>query len=232
MATTCKKGIKANALSVPVNRRNLMYRKFFKPLIDWLTSLCLFILISPCFIIFAIITWFSTSGDVFFIHQRPGLNGKPFKLLKFKTMNDKCGIDGELLPNVQRITRFGCFMRKMSIDEIPQLINVLKGDLSLVGPRPLEIRYLNLYTEEQKRRHNVKPGMTGWAQIKGRNTLTWEEKFKLDIWYVDNLNFSLDMKILLTTLVKVLKREGINSDASNTVVPFDIYLKSKNNRSI
>jgi len=120
----------------------------------------------------------------------------------------------------------------MSLDEIPQLINVMKGDISLVGPRPLEIRYLKYYTEEQKRRHNVKPGMTGWAQINGRNTLSWEEKFRLDVWYVDNLSFRLDMKILFRTLFKVIRGEGINSDASNTVVPFDIYLKSKTNGSV
>jgi len=215
-----------------VNYRNFMYTRFLKSLIDRITSLLLLILLSPCFIILFLITWFDTSGNVFFIHERPGLKGKPFKLLKFKTMNEKRSPDGKLLPNIQRITRWGTFMRRMSLDEIPQLINVMKGDISLVGPRPLEIRYLKYYTEEQKRRHNVKPGMTGWAQINGRNTLSWEEKFRLDVWYVDNLSFRLDMKILFRTLFKVIRGEGINSDASNTVVPFDIYLKSKTNGSV
>ncbi len=215
-----------------MNYRNFMYTRFLKSLIDRITSLLLLILLSPCFIILFLITWFDTSGNVFFIHERPGLKGKPFKLLKFKTMNEKRSPDGKLLPNIQRITRWGTFMRRMSLDEIPQLINVMKGDISLVGPRPLEMRYLKYYTEEQKRRHNVKPGMTGWAQINGRNTLSWEEKFRLDVWYVDNLSFRLDMKILFRTLFKVIRGEGINSDASNTVVPFDIYLKSKTNGSV
>lgn len=207
-----------------------MYRKFFKLLVDKIISLILLILISPLFILLALLTWFCTSGHIFFIHERPGLNGKHFKLLKFKTMNDERGPDSKLLPNIERITRWGRFLRSTSLDELPQLINVLKGDISLVGPRPLEIRYLKYYSDEQRRRHEVKPGITGWAQVNGRNSLSWEEKFKLDVWYVDNLSLGLDFKILFMTLIKVIKGEGINSDVSNTVVPFDIYLKQKNSR--
>jgi lipopolysaccharide/colanic/teichoic acid biosynthesis glycosyltransferase len=228
MAATGKEGIEEDTISIYVNDRCTMYRKYFKSLIDTIISLMLIILTSPCFIVLAIITYFCSSGNVFFIHERPGLRGKPFKLLKFKTMNDKRGPDGKLLPNIDRITRWGRFLRKTSLDELPQLINVLKGDISLVGPRPLEMRYLKYYNEEQKRRHEVKPGITGWAQVNGRNCLSWEEKFKLDVWYVDNLNPRLDLNILFMTLTKVIKREGINADESNTVVPFDIFLNTKN----
>lgn len=204
-----------------------MYSCCLKPIFDFLLALFLLIILSPVFLIISLVLKFSSIKAVFFIHQRPGLNGKPFMLLKFKTMNEECDKDGKLLPNVQRITKTGSFLRKYSLDEIPQLINVLKGDLSLVGPRPLEMRYLPYYTPEQNRRHNVKPGITGWAQINGRNSVTWEEKFKLDVWYVNNVSFLIDMKILLHTIKKVLVREGINADENNTVVPLDIYLKKK-----
>lgn len=227
MAVAGKAGIKENTLPIFIVVLQAMYNNFFKQVIDRTIALILLVLLSPVFVILIIIIKFSSAGAIFFIHQRPGLNGKPFFLLKFKTMNEKCDQSGKLLPNVQRITKIGSFLRKSSLDEIPQLINVLKGDLSLVGPRPLEMRYLPYYTPEQNRRHSVKPGITGWAQINGRNSVTWEEKFKLDVWYVDHISFILDLKILLNTFLKVIKREGVNSDAQNTVIPLDVYLKSK-----
>lgn len=210
----------------------IMYTKVIKPLIDITASLILIIILSPILIFLALLTLISTSGDVFYIHQRPGFRGKSIYILKFKTMNDKIGPNGKLLPNIERITPLGRMMRKLSLDELPQLINVIKGDISLVGPRPLEMRYLEYYTEEQRKRHNVKPGITGWAQINGRNNISWEEKFKLDVWYVDNISFWLDLKILLFTILKVIKREGVNSDSMNTVIPFDQYLLSNGKKPL
>jgi len=207
-----------------------MYINFFKPFIDKIIALLLLSLLIPVFLMIIIILYFSSIDTPFFCHQRPGLSGKPFFLLKFKTMNEKRDEKGILLPNVERITRVGSFLRKSSLDEIPQLINVLKGDLSLVGPRPLEMRYLPYYTTVQNKRHSVKPGISGWAQINGRNSVTWEEKFSRDVWYVDHISFSLDLKILFHTFLKVVKREGINSDIQNTVVPLDVYLKTINNK--
>lgn len=206
-----------------------MYKLYFKKLFDKLIAIMLLVLLIPLFLIIAVLIKFSSVRAVFFIHQRPGLHGKPVKLIKFKTMNENKDSTGKLLPNIQRITPLGNFLRKYSLDELPQLINVLKGDISLVGPRPLEMRYLPLYSPEQNRRHNVKPGITGWAQVNGRNSISWEEKFKLDTWYVDNISFLLDLKILLLTIKKVFIKEGVNSDASNTVIPLDVYLKTKKN---
>ena len=157
---------------------------------------------------------------IIFTQQRPGLSGKPFTIYKFRTMNDERDAQGNLLPDEQRLTRFGKFLRKTSLDELPELFNVLKGDMSLVGPRPLLMEYLPLYSAEQARRHEVKPGITGWAQINGRNTLAWEDKFNLDVWYVDHLSFWLDVKILFITLLKVFKREGISQDGQATVEKF------------
>jgi lipopolysaccharide/colanic/teichoic acid biosynthesis glycosyltransferase len=163
---------------------------------------------------------FSNRGPVLFIQTRPGLRGKPFRLMKFKTMNDLRDETERLLPDNDRLTGVGRFIRSLSLDEFPQLINVLKGDMSLVGPRPLLPEYLPLYNARQARRHEVRPGITGWAQINGRNTLSWEEKFEMDVWYVDNMSFLLDIKILFLTLLKVLKREGINSGSAATMERF------------
>ena len=162
----------------------------------------------------------ANNGKPFFFQRRPGETGKIFKIIKFKTMNGSTDALGNLLPDSQRLTKVGSLVRKSSLDEIPQLLNVLKGDMSLVGPRPLLIEYLPLYNDNQKRRHEVKPGITGWAQVNGRNAISWEEKFKLDVWYVDNQSFWLDMKILWLTIRKVLVREGINQDGQATMEPF------------
>lgn len=162
----------------------------------------------------------TTNGRPFFTQQRPGKNGKIIKLIKFRTMRDAFDKNGNQLPDKYRITKVGRFIRSVSIDELPQLINVLKGDMSLVGPRPLLIDYLPLYSPEQARRHEVRPGITGWAQVNGRNTLSWEEKFAMDVWYVNNLSLLLDIRILLLTIVKVLKREGINAAEAGTMSPF------------
>ena len=160
-------------------------------------------------------------GSPVLFHQvRPGLKGKPFKMIKFRTMSNECDSDGNLLPDPQRLTSFGLFLRATSLDELPELWNVLLGEMSLVGPRPLLMEYLPLYTEEQARRHEVKPGITGWAQINGRNAIGWEEKFKLDVWYVDNRSFWLDLKILWLTIVKVIKRDGISAEGEATMTPF------------
>jgi lipopolysaccharide/colanic/teichoic acid biosynthesis glycosyltransferase len=159
----------------------------------------------------------ANKGEAFFIQKRPGKDAKIFEIIKFKSMNDKKGSDGELLPDGERITKVGQFVRKTSLDEIPQLFNVLKGDMSLIGPRPLLIQYLPLYSEEQRKRHNLRPGITGWAQVNGRNTVPWPRRFELDVWYVDHISFLLDLKILWLTFLKVLKRDGISSETSATM---------------
>lgn len=182
-----------------------------KRLTDILISLLVVIFFSPVIFLVAIVLWCSCGRHVFFVQQRPGLHGRAFNLLKFKSMNDACDKNDNLLPSRERITRFGKFIRSTSLDEFPQLYNVLKGDMSLVGPRPLRMKYLPLYTAEQMRRHDVKPGVTGWAQVNGRTALSWEDTFKLDVWYVDNQSWWLDMKILWMTFLKVLRREGVNS---------------------
>ena len=163
----------------------------------------------------------ANSGKPFFFQSRPGKHGRIFKVIKFKTMNDKKDENGNLLPDEVRLTQAGKFIRKTSLDEIPQLINVIKGDMSLIGPRPLLVEYLPLYNEEQKRRHEIRPGITGWAQINGRNAITWEEKFQLDVWYVDHISFLLDMKILFLTFKKVFKGEGISSNTNVTMELFN-----------
>lgn len=157
---------------------------------------------------------------IIFSQVRPGLNGKPFRMIKFRTMNNEFGADGHLLPDAQRLSSFGRFLRASSLDELPELWNVLKGDMSLVGPRPLLMEYLPLYTEEQARRHEVRPGITGWAQVNGRNAISWEEKFKLDVWYVDHQSFFLDIKILAQTVLKVIKRDGISAQGEVTMTKF------------
>ncbi len=181
----------------------------------------LIVALIPIFIIIILLYFKHGASEVFFMQYRPGRNEKIFRLIKFKTMNNKCDASGNILPDAERLTSIGRFIRKTSLDELPQLINVLKGDMSLVGPRPLLVEYLPLYNEHQKRRHEVKPGITGWAQVNGRNAISWQEKFDLDVWYVDHCSFGLDMKILWLTILKVFKREGINQAGQATVEKFN-----------
>ena len=189
-----------------------MYKNFVKRIADFLASLSALLLLSPIIIVLIIWLMFANNGKPFFFQKRPGKNGKIFTIMKFKTMNDKKDRNGELLPAAQRVTKIGEFIRNTSLDELLQLVNVLKGDMSIVGPRPLLIDYLPLYNKEQARRHLVKPGITGWAQVNGRNALSFEEKFTFDVWYVDNLSFGTDLKILLKTIRKVFKRDDIYND--------------------
>lgn len=174
------------------------------------------VILSPIIISVTIFLLFANNDQPFFTQSRPGKNGKIFKIIKFKTMSDKRDAKGNLLPDVDRLTPIGKFVRKTSLDELPQLINVIKGDMSLIGPRPLLVEYLPLYDKTQKRRHEVRPGITGWAQVNGRNDLSWEQKFKLDVWYVDNCSFFLDLKILLITIIKVIEKEGISQEGHIT----------------
>ncbi|MGU3376331.1 sugar transferase [Chryseobacterium sp. M5A1_1a] len=197
-----------------------MYKNFFKRLIDFTLSLSLLIIFSPIFLFVMIGLLFANQGKPFFFQKRPGKNGKIFKIVKFKTMNDKKDKNGNLLSDAERLTAIGNFIRKTSLDEIPQLINVLKGDMSVIGPRPLLPEYLPLYSQEQKRRHDVRPGITGWAQINGRNAISWTKKFELDVWYVDHLSLSLDVKIFFLTIKKVFIREGISQEGQVTTEGF------------
>ena len=178
------------------------------------------IIASPLLIIVAVLAKMSLGSPVLFRQQRPGVGGKPFILYKFRTMTDERDAGGNLLPDDKRLTQLGRFLRSTSLDELPELLNVLKGDMSLVGPRPLLMQYLGRYTSEQARRHEVKPGITGWAQVNGRNALTWEEKFKMDVWYIDNWSFWIDLKIILMTICKILKREGVNQPGQATMEEF------------
>lgn len=190
-----------------------MYEKYLKRILDFIIVLCVLLIIWPILLIITLLLLiFNEGAGAFFTQERPGYKGKVFKIIKFKTMNERRGADGNLLPDVQRITKFGNFVRKFSIDELPQLFNVLKGDMSIIGPRPLLVQYLPLYSKEQARRHDVRPGITGWAQCNGRNNISWTEKFKLDVWYVDNISFATDCKIVWTTALKVLKRADIEND--------------------
>lgn len=191
-----------------------------KRLMDVLISIILLIFLSPIILLTGILVKYKLGSPVLFKQQRPGLNGRPFYLYKFRSMNDSRDSDNKLLPDDQRLTAVGTFLRKYSLDELPQLINVLKGELSLVGPRPLLMEYLPLYTEEQAKRHLVKPGITGWAQVNGRNVISWEEKFELDVWYVNHQTLLLDIKILMLTMLKVIQSEGINQVEHVTVAPF------------
>ena len=198
-----------------------MYRGLIKRLLDFFISLIALLILSPVLIIISVWLYFVNEGaGVFFTHDRPGKNNKIFRLVKFKTMNDKRDKDGKLLPDGVRLTKAGRFVRSTSLDEIPQLINVLKGDMSLIGPRPLLLKYLPLYNAEQARRHEVRPGITGWAQVNGRNAISWEEKFKLDVWYVDNASFLLDLKIIYLTVKKVIVRDGISAEGEATMSKF------------
>lgn len=194
---------------------NLMERFF-----DFVLSACGIALFAPAILLLMLLIRIKLGTPIFFIQTRPGLRGKPFSMVKFRTMIDVRDAAGDLLPDAERLTVFGKFLRSTSLDELPELWNVLKGDMSLVGPRPLLMEYLPLYTPEQARRHEVRPGITGWAQVNGRNALSWEEKFKLDIWYVDNQSFWLDVKILFLTVKKVLMRDGINQEGSATMEKF------------
>jgi sugar transferase EpsL len=191
-----------------------------KRMFDLFVSFILLVCTSPLFLLVALAVRKKLGTPILFKQQRPGLDGKPFYLYKFRTMTDQKDQNGDLLPDHIRLTSFGKQLRKYSLDELPQLLNVLKGDISLVGPRPLLMEYLPLYTKEQFRRHHVKPGITGWAQINGRNAISWEEKFKLDIWYVDHYSFLLDLKIMFFTIVKVVKSEGINQPGEATTERF------------
>ena len=198
-----------------------MYKHFFKRLIDFTLSLIGFIIISPIFIVVWIwLTIANKGAGALFFQERPGKDEKIFKVIKFKTMTDERDASGNLLPDAERLTKVGKFVRSTSLDEIPQLLNVIKGDMSLIGPRPLLVQYLPLYNDAQRRRHEVRPGITGWAQVNGRNAISWKQKFEFDVWYVDNISLSLDIKILVRTILKVFKREGISSDTSSTMEAF------------
>ncbi len=197
-----------------------MYSHFFKRLIDFTLAIIGIIIFSPVFSVITVVLFFINGGKAFFMQERPGRNGKSFYMVKFKTMNDHCDSKGALLPDHKRLTAFGRFVRSTSLDEIPQLINVIKGDMALIGPRPLLVQYLPLYNERQARRHEVRPGITGWAQINGRNTISWQQKFEYDVWYVEHISFLLDLKILFLTVKKVFIREGISSDTSATMEEF------------
>ena len=193
-----------------------MYKNFIKPAIDFVLALVGFLFLSPVFVMVTIGLFFANDGKPFFFQLRPGKDGKIFKIIKFKTMTDKKDENGNLLPDADRLTKIGSFVRKTSLDEIPQLLNVIKGDMSLVGPRPLLPKYLELYNDFQRRRNEVKPGITGWVQVNGRNSISWEKKFEYDVWYVDNVSFLLDIKILILTVLKVVKSEGINEQGQAT----------------
>lgn len=197
-----------------------MYKLAIKPFLDIVAALFGFLLLVPIFVGVFVFLALSNKGNPFFLQPRPGKGGKIFTIIKFKTMNDKKDSNGNLLPDEDRLTKVGSFVRKTSLDEIPQLLNVLKGDMSIVGPRPLLTNYLHLYNDFQNRRHEVKPGITGWAQVNGRNAISWDKRFELDVWYVDNVSFILDLKILFKTILKVIKREGITEVGTVTKEPF------------
>jgi len=199
-----------------------MYKCFFKRFFDFWIALIALVCLSPILVVVTIWLHFANKGaGAFFYQERPGRNEKIFKVMKFKSMTDEKGPDGKLLPDAQRLTKVGKFVRSTSIDELPQLINVLKGDMALIGPRPLRVYYLPLYSKEQHRRHDVRPGITGWAQVNGRNNISWTKKFELDVWYVDHCSLWLDIKILFMTVKKVIFRDDINNNEATTMFPFD-----------
>jgi len=198
-----------------------LYTKYFKRIFDCSLAIIGILILFPLFAIITVILIIINNGSPFFLQERPGWNERPFRVIKFKTMNDKKDAKGQLLPNHLRITKIGAFLRSTSLDEIPQLINVIIGDMSLIGPRPLLFKYIPLYSSDQKRRHLVKPGITGWAQVNGRNAISWTKKFEYDTYYVDNCSWGFDMKILILTLLKVLKKEGINASETITSEPFN-----------
>ncbi|WP_121346382.1 sugar transferase [Gillisia mitskevichiae] len=198
-----------------------MYKSFFKPFSDLIISFGALLVLSPLLIIATILLFWSNKGNPFFVQKRPGKNGEIFKIVKFKTMTDEKDSNGILLPDSQRLTGVGKFIRKTSLDELPQLWNVLKGEMSIIGPRPLLPQYLPIYTASQYKRHNLRPGITGWAQVNGRNAISWTQKFEYDVWYVQNVSFLVDMKILFKTVRKVLVSEGINAENMATTEPFN-----------
>ena len=204
-----------------------MYAKFFKRIIDFVLSLGALTVLFPFLLIFTLIGAIVMKGNPFFTQSRPGKNEKIFKLIKFRTMSNAKDKDGNLLPDEKRLTAYGNFLRKTSIDELPELLNIIKGDMSIIGPRPLLVKYLPLYNDEQKRRHDIRPGLTGYAQAYGRNSLTWEEKFEKDVYYVDHVSLALDIKILFKTVSEVFKREGISSATSATMEEFTGTPKQK-----
>ena len=192
-----------------------------KRAIDLIMATLLLGLLSPVFVVVALMVWWDVGRPLFFVQVRPGLNGLPFRMFKFRTMRSSIDESGELLPDDQRLSRIGLLLRSLSLDELPEFVNVIMGEMSIVGPRPLLMEYLPLYTPEQRRRHSVRPGITGWAQIHGRNSVDWPERFRLDVWYVDNRSLLLDCKIMLKTLVKILRREGISQEGHVTMKPFE-----------
>ena len=191
-----------------------------KRLFDLVISLCLIILLAPLFALLALMVYLDLGCPILFRQQRPGLHGKQFTFFKFRTMDNRTDDSGQLLPDEARLTGLGRFLRRTSLDELPQFFNVIKGDMSLIGPRPLLMEYLDLYTAEQMRRHEVRPGITGWAQVNGRNAISWEEKFRLDVWYVDNRSIWVDIRIVLLTIIKIVKRDGINQEGMATAEKF------------
>ena len=198
-----------------------------KRFIDIILSICALIILYQVLFVTGLLVYLKLGRPIFFTQVRPGIHGNPFKMIKFRTMTDERDRHGELLPNQERMTKFGNFLRSASIDELPELINVFKGDMSLVGPRPLLMDYLPYFSDEQNRRHNVKPGITGWSQINGRNSINWDKKIDLDLWYVENQSLLLDFKILFLTVFKVLKRDGINYEKNVPMPRFDEYVKTK-----
>lgn len=198
-----------------------MYKIYLKPIIDFSVAFAALLILFPLLAVITVVLAFVNKGNPFFIQERPGKNGDIFKILKFKTMTDEKDSKGKLLPDSERLTTTGKIVRKTSIDEIPQLVNVLKGEMSLVGPRPLLPEYLPLYTSEQMKRHKVRPGITGWAQVNGRNAISWSKKLDLDVWYVENLSLVVDIKVIWKTLLKVVKSEGVNSADMATTEPFN-----------
>ena len=201
-----------------------MYRNIIKPVLDFLTALIAFIVLSPIFVVVMVGLWFANDGKPFFYQLRPGKGERIFRIIKFKTMNDRCDANGQLLPDAERLTKIGAFVRKTSLDEIPQLLNVLKGDMSLIGPRPLLVKYLPYYSKREQLRHTVRPGITGLAQVNGRNKLNWDDRLELDAQYVENLSFLLDIKILFRTIVNVLLRK----DIAVGYIDLDDYRKNRN----
>lgn len=197
-----------------------MYKKFGKRFIDFGVSLLALLLLSPFLVVLTIVGFFAMRGNPFFVQERPGKNGKIFKLIKFRTMTNKKDEKGNFLPDSERLIPYGRFLRSTSLDELPELLNILSGDMAIVGPRPLLVKYLPLYNEKQKHRHDVRPGLTGLAQVNGRNSVSWSERFDLDVWYVDNVSALLDVKIIFQTIITVLKREGVHSENSVTMEEF------------
>lgn len=197
-----------------------MYAKFFKRFLDFILSLCGLIVLSPLFIILIILGTIFMRGNPFFTQERPGKDEKIFKLIKFRTMDNRKDESGKLLPDEVRLNKYGKFLRSTSLDELPELLNILKGDMAIIGPRPLLVRYLPRYSEEQRHRHDVRPGLTGYAQVHGRNAVSWEDKFAMDVWYTKHITFVGDVKIIIDTIMTVLKREGISSETSATMEEF------------